>query len=191
MKKTLKIAALLLALLMLLPSVIACSKDKEDTEDTTPDSISTAEGEKYDANGYLMDYIPEELDYGGMDVYILGWSDEESGLDFYDNEMIGEKLSDAVVIRNGTVESRLSVNLVYDLIPGNNQNKGEFIATVTNNIASGSQPYDIIASYSMVPISLATNNMLKDISDNQYLHFDAPWWNASLVDVLRMTFAIH
>ena len=182
MKKTLKIMALLLALLMLLPSVIACSKDEESTESTTPDSVSTVEGERYDANGYLMDYIPEELDYGGMDVYILGWSDEESGLDFYDDEMSGEKLSDAVIVRNSTVEGRLNVNLVYDLIPGNNQNKGEFISTVTNNIASGSQPYDIIASYSMVPISLATNNMLKDISNNQYLHFDAPWWNASLVD---------
>ena len=184
MKKTLKITALVLALLMLLPLAIACKKEEEAPEEETTDAsaVSTEEGAKYDANGYLLDYIPDELDYGGQDVYVLGWSDEESGLDFFDGELTGEKISDAVFMRNTSVKSRLNVNIVYDLIPGNNKNKGEFAAAVTNNVASQSQPYDLIASYSMVPVSLATNGMLTDISTNQYLHFEAPWWNASLVE---------
>ena len=186
MKKLLKITALLLTLLMLVPMALACSKDDEQTEDSTAalpsDTVSTNNGEEYDANGYLKDYIPDELDYGGVDVYILGWSDEESGLDFFDGDLTGDKLSDAVFMRNSSVEGRLNVNLVYELIPGNNKNKGDFISTITNNVASQSQPYDIIGSYSMVPVSLAVNGMLTDIANNQYLHFDAPWWNSSLVE---------
>ena len=183
MKKFLKIAALLLTLLMIFPLAISCANNDGEQSDTSDSLVvDTNNGEKYDANGYLMDYIPDELDYGGMDVYILGWSDEPTRLDFFDGDLTGAKVEDAVFARNSVVQTRLNVNIVYELTPGNNTEKGNYTSKVTTNILGGSQPYDLLGSYSMVPVSLAIDGMLTEISSNQYLHFDAPWWNQSLAE---------
>ena len=181
MKRFSKIIALLMALVMVLPLAIACTKEEPTNVDTTV--ITTGNDQDlYDANGYLKDYIPATIDYGGKDIVILGWSDEESGLDFYDEGTTGAILSDEAYKRNLTVEDRLNVNFVYTLIPGNNANRANFIASATNACLMGNGDYDLIGCYSMNAASLAIQDTLADMSGNEDLHFDAPWWNKTLVE---------
>lgn len=180
MKRFSKIIALLLALIMVLPLAISCAKNE--IEEETVVSTTEDNGDLYDENGYLKDYIPDDIDYEGKDVVILGWSDEESGLDFYDDGTTGAIVSDEAYKRNLTVEDRLNINFVYELIAGNNQNRTDFIASATNACLMGDGDYDLIGCYSMNAASLAIQDSLSDMLGNEYLHFDAPWWNKTLVE---------
>ena len=182
--KKIRIIAALLALLMVLPLAVACSgKDGDDAENTVSTQGGSSTGE-YDANGYLKDYIPADLRYDGdgepKEVTVLAWS--EVKYDFYNDGLTEDIISNAVFERKTVVEDRLGVKLEYVLEPGNNNNRTKFVEKVTTAYYGGSADYDIIGSYSMTAPFLSIQGMLADMSENQYMRFDGPWWNDTLLD---------
>ena len=83
MKKTLKTVCALIALLMLLSMLVACNKNKGNSEgseegsqaegagNNTSDVAETEPEILYDENGYELDTIPEGLNFGGRDFTVL------------------------------------------------------------------------------------------------------------------------
>ena len=84
MKKFARIFSLICAILMLIPAFTACA-NTQSSEETTAEQNAQTEApiieetvdESKDKDGYERDDIPEELDYKGEVVSILGWEDVE------------------------------------------------------------------------------------------------------------------
>ena len=140
MKRTL---AMILAALMLSTTLIACSNEAGTTTDTTAAPniadttvpVETADPTK-DANGYLLDSLPADLNFGGAEIGILHWNSEEK--EFEIEEITGDILNDAIFTRNETVQNRLNVKLDFVGTKANADNVANyfflFYGTINNVI---------------------------------------------------------
>lgn len=146
---------------------------------STDPSVTT--GEELDENGYKKDDLPETLNFGGEKIGILYWNDITQQ-EFEAESMTGELINDAIYERNLATEQRLGIKLGFTGIPGNGSKKNDFIRVVDNDVMSGSAEYDLIASYSQTPATLAMNGDSIDLNTVDYLNFSQPWWPASLLD---------
>ncbi len=187
--KRIRILALLLACLMILPlSLFSCKKEGDAETGDSQGTVNTPSG----GDGDAVLGIPADLNYGGEEFVVLGWGDEPSTYDFYNETVSEQSIQNAVYIRNDSVKNRLGINLKYELIPGNNANKASFITAVQNSVAAGSDSdYDLVACYSMCAVSLAVSNLLTEMSGLEYLDFEKPWWNASLMQNCKLDGGIY
>ena len=133
-----------------------------------------------DANGYWKDDLPEDLDLSGETVTIL-YDDNSYAQEFISEGINGDLINDAIYNRNETVSARLNVTLNFVGANGRNDNSG-FIATVNNDVQSGSAEYDIIGTYSQLPASFAMSGSIVDLMSLEYLNFEQPWWPATMVE---------
>ena len=191
MKKFARIIALICAVLMLVPAFVACA-NTQGGEDTTasanaqtqaPIAEETADP-TLDINGYKKDDIPDELDYKGEVVSILGWQDvERPEFEILEEETGIDMVKDAIYNRNLAVEDRLGVTLEWTMQKGNNSNRAAF-ANYVQTCFSGGTYYDIIATYSRTAAMLCVDGLLQDINaiNDSYLNFDMPWWPQCMVE---------
>ena len=135
MKKTARLLALALVLVMMLTAV-ACGGTKEPvgeetTTTTTPvgevtTTTAVAETESpYDKDGYLKSDLPEDLNFGGETVTVLYWEDVEH-VEFESEEITGDIVKDAIYTRNIHVEEKLGVTLGFMHTKGNGSNISQF-----------------------------------------------------------------
>ncbi len=194
MKNAAKLVALLLALIMMIPAVIACAETKDpstttedpgaSTKDPSPDASGEDTAHLYDKDGYLKSDLPE-LNFGGETFTILYWSDVE--MQEYEAEEINSILvNDAIYRRNANVQSKLNVEFEWLSTPGNNSNTTAFVNYVGNIYSGGDTPLDLISSYSRTTAICALEGYCADMTDLPYLNFDMPWWPESLLDVVSI-----
>lgn len=179
-----KIFACLLALLMLtstLFTAVGCSdKGDEESEEYSMEVSTSDDGKRYDENGYLMDDLPEDLNFGGKQVNIL--TCEEFAPSVCPTEINNTALNDTSFSRNKIIETRLGVTLNFVLEMGvatSAANLENFMSAVAN---SGSGDYDLICAFSPTPSSLAINGYLINLSGVKYLDFEKPWWSDSVLE---------
>ena len=183
MKRNLiKALALLLVLVFILPTALACKKE-EQTADTA-DAVSTepdSENElRYDENGYLMDDLPE-LDFEGKEINVLSWGDykgsEYDNADKANDE--ADNLSLAIYMRDTKFQKRINVKMKYRYANGRSD---EFLLAADAAEADGGT--DLYAMYSPTAISMTLRGYTQDLLRMEYLDFDKPWWNSSLTENL-------
>ena len=187
MKRTL---AIVLAMLMLVATLVACAQPGDSVDTTTAATADTTApsgdaGTPADTTAnvttlYVEDEIPEELNFNNVTISILYWDDVEKP-EFEVLEQTGDIVNDAIYMRNLNTETRIGVDLNFVGTPGNFNNQKNFVATVLNSISSGGE-HDIFSGYSMVGATLAVNGYVQDMNALDYLDFEKPWWPASLVD---------
>ena len=146
--------------------------------DTT--TLETPDDNK-DANGFLRDNLPADLNFGGDTVTFLTWSDVEHE-EFTVESLSGETVNDAIYNRNKTVENRLGVNLSFYGIHGNADIIASYSKHVGNSIQAGSHDFDICAPYSLTLAAVTAQGYMYNLLDLPYLDFDQPWWPARLVE---------
>ena len=156
MKKTAAIRTLtaLLSLIMLFSVLTACTKPDsgsgEDQTSSTADAATTEAPSNTDGNGFLLDDIPETVNFNNSTVRFLVWSDVENP-EFEITEQSDNAIDNAIYTRNKTVERRLGVKLEFDAIPGNYGNQKSFISAAESRISAGSTGPHIMAAYSLCP----------------------------------------
>lgn len=187
MKRTL---SLLLAVLLCSTVFAACAKDNGDTgTDTTAapiadDTVTTAPeivDDGKDANGFIRDTLPSDLNFKDETINILTWSDVEHN-EFEVEEITGDLVADALYNRNRRVEERLGVKLEFHGVKGNWGNSNEYVTHVNTAIQSGSHDFDMCAAYSMTMATCAYQGFLLNLLDLPYLNFEQPWWPKRLTD---------
>ena len=191
MKKFARIIPLICAILMLVPSLVACANTQGSEETTAAQNAQTeapvveeTSDPTLDPNGYKKDDIPDELDYKGEVVSILGWEDvERPEFEILEEETGIDMVKDAIYNRNLAVEDRLGVTLEWTMQKGNNSNRAAF-ANYVQTCYSGGTFYDIIATYSRTAAMLCVDGLLQDINtiDDSYLNFEQPWWPQCMVE---------
>lgn len=181
-----RIACALLATCTLL-SFAACG-DTNDTPQTTTtgsaaldDTTTSTVDDKHDANGYLKDELPEDLNYNGSTVTLLTWEDVEHE-EFFVEDQNGETVNDAIYKRTITVEERLGIKLAEITTKGNSGNIANWTTFIQNDNMSGSHSFDICAGYSLAQAKAASLGLLYDLNSDDVTHidFEKPWWSSLL-----------
>ena len=181
----LRLLALMLACLTVL-SVTACGGAKGQTADTTapagdttaaPD-VTTAPAETeaptHDANGYLLDDIPEQ-DNGDKTVTVLVYQ-EVKGSVLPDEDNAANLVEHTVYMRNIAVEERLGIKFEPIYCKAAWSEKETFMAKAT----LAGENYDLIATYSLWPQVLAVQGYLYNLKNQPYPNLDQPWWCQSV-----------
>ncbi len=180
MKNT-RTLALFLALFTALP-LASCGS--EGTSETTTDGNTTPAAET-DAPGYAY----PDVNYDNYEFRVLNF-------DKYANcnvrvdvtEQSGEKLDDAIYLRNRKVEEKLGFKMKEIQFPygawGTCQK--EIIALVTNSVMAGDDQYDAAYLNLNFNIGAIADGVLVDLASIETLNLESDWWDHDLNDSLTV-----
>lgn len=180
-----RLCALLLALITIVFILTACTEGEKNPGETTAAAGIETEAETtaniYDENGYLLDDLPDTLDYGGKDFHIFTWSNQ-TVWEWDAAEFSGDVISDAIYTRKLAVEDRLKIKLVITKQAGEWENRNSFIQTVANSVLSGAKAFDIVGHYTPAAAIGAMQELYLDLNDVDYIDFDKPWWPGDITE---------
>ena len=197
MKFSVKLTALLCALLMILPSLVACAETKDPEVTTENEGAATTEAPivepettadpNYDEQGYLKSKLPEDLKYTDETIQILNWNSERPEFEILEADTGLDMVNDAIYERNVATEARLGITFEWTEQKGDSNTLKDFVNFVQNCYNSGDY-YDIIATYSRTAASLSSNGLLEDLNkvEDSYLDFDMPWWPEAMLSTCSM-----
>ncbi len=189
-----RILCLALALLMLLPVLVACKKNGGDeTAETTAEAggaagtqapsadvadTSTEEVLRYDEDGYLMD----DLDIKGVNLEgkaftILTGSPARY---FVEPDDIGTTMNTAIYNRHMAVTVRLNCTLNYVQETDGWESRSSFIQKAQGMLTGDG--VDMFAVYSLTTSAMMIQGLLQDLHKSEILDFNKPWWNSQMVD---------
>ena len=183
------ILLLLLSLVMALPLGACQTKDGRENGETTASQEATQSGDesngpvyKYDENGYVMDNLPDDLDFGGEDFTILTWT-EWARYDFVVNENTTAPWSKELLERQWAVEERLGVSIKIELQPGSWDHRDDFFAKVEGDqLSNEKSSFDMINVYGPTMANLTVGGYISNINNLKYVDTDMPWWNRQQVE---------
>lgn len=167
---TIKIMALLLAALLVLPMLAACGDTQEGTEDTTVGgAVTEGETEKQPAVA--------KKDYDDAEFVAIYCSDTfNEGYFFIDEEdrKPGNDMDDQVYERALNVEEYLGV----DIIAEDGGNFQEYTAPLKNAISAGDDSYQMVMTHVYMEVAnLITSNYLRDFQDFDSMQLEEDYWN--------------
>ncbi|MBE6561328.1 MAG: hypothetical protein E7662_09380 [Ruminococcaceae bacterium] len=175
MKKTL---AALLASLMLVVPMAACSDGGDDTPaggdtsaaETTTGETTPAETGRAD----VKDNIPDDFNLNGktLGIYMRAGSIRKYDFDGGGEES-GDVIFDAVYQRTRTVEDRLKFKFELTEVSGKWQ---DFGTGMEQNIMAGDDVWQIVFTTGNAAIQSSRDHLFQDVSQNKYIDFDQPWW---------------
>ena len=195
------IFTLLLAFLLLTPTMISCSSGGKETEanQTAADTTeTTAETETETERPYAV--LPDK-DYGGEDTplfvaYNIENANTVSGTsknEFGAAELTGEAVNDARFERNSTIEDRFNVKIVsydYNVETQSFCVHDPVVKAIDNLIMAGDNQYAFMLLPGYSTCKMAINGTLMDLKTIPEIDFTAPWWdqkaNADLTVMNRL-----
>ncbi|MBQ3636775.1 MAG: hypothetical protein II953_00295, partial [Clostridia bacterium] len=175
------ILSLLLACLLLVPSLAACGESAENadpaekpagsSEVSTPDEALEAEPEETTA-------VSDELgnpDFGGR-IYTVLYRDEAEHLrEITAEELTGDVINDAVF--NRTVNLQKRFNMELGLLP---VSEGNLNNTFSNAVSAGDRSFDVGFQHMIFTASLAAAGVTLNWYSMPHLNFEKPWWTSSV-----------
>lgn len=171
---TKRILAILLALFMLIPCIVACGdNDKQDKESgdivDTDDYEGTDKYEVYDDLG--------DLDFGGKVVSIANvdrtWYDHE----VFVEKITGDTVKDAIYKRNAAVEKRLNIEIMPVRFRGPGVVQFAVVNDLQKNILGGTLSYDLIHNPSYATASYTSRSLFYNLLKVDALDLDKVYWS--------------
>ncbi len=175
-----RITALLLAMLMLV-SAAACAEkaDKDDTADTAAEQ--TEEVTEDDAPKEELPDLPA-MDFEGktFTFIVRGESYSEwASQDIFAEEQNGEPVNDAVIERNIYLEENYKCKIEQF-------GASDVGAQAKKSISAGSDDYQVVMANTQESGSLATQQLLYDLNEVEYLDLSRSWWDQRSVELLSI-----
>ena len=164
-----KLFAILLLLCMLVPTLAACNKDKNN------DNTNTSEQGSSDLADEVLspakdEWIGKEYKIIYRDTYAYEWE--------YDEEAAGDVINDAIFKRNSAVQDRYNITLVnYPVSATSFENS--FLLPIQSSNLAGDNAFQLAAGYEY---RLAYNSMLGEFLDWYQIpgvDLDADWWDGN------------
>ena len=195
MKNTiLRILSLVLLLSVIGSVVLACTNTPDDPKESGSETDAPTESvpeteDLYDANGYLKDDIPADIDLKNEVVTIFHWNNPKNPE--FNEEDDGTIINGALYERNVTVADRLNVQLNWVGEPGDFSQRNDFNQKIQGDL-SGDCEYDIIAAYSQTIAMAATNGYAMDlIGLGDQIKLSKPWWGKDLNDMATINGKVY
>ena len=179
MKKTL---TLLLALLMLVPSLASCSEttveEKPADEGLAPAAVEEAETVETEPETTKVSDDLEDVKFDGR-IYTVLYRDEAEHLREIDaDELTGDIINDAIFTRTQEIEERFGMELARLPVSEGNLNN-----TFTNSVSAGDRSFDIAFQHMILTASLAAGGVTMNWYDMPHLNFEKPWWTSSVKEL--------
>lgn len=195
MKKKL---SLILALLMLASSMIACAESEENTgtsagEVTVSGDTAPSAGEEVVAEEEGESFDPElgEKDFGGK-TFTFVTKSQASFTDWAEGSiwvegLTGEVLNDAVYNRNSYIAETYNTN-----IAALECDNGVLVSTIQNAVTAGDATYDV----AMPPLdqagTLVKNGYLVDLAaDATHMNLERAWWDQRSIADLSIAHKLY
>lgn len=190
MKK--KAAAWILLAAMLLPSIVSCGKDAEntppDSTDAPPESADTADSatepeESEFRRADAKDNLPPDLKFDGESINILAMQELADYDVWGEGEESADIVYDAVYSRNLSVESRLGVTILPDI---HAVKWADFATLMRNLVQGGDSTYDFFFTMGNASIQSGNDNLFLDLRENPYIDFQQDWWWSGAMEELSL-----
>ncbi len=198
LKKVTRLIAVLLVTLFLLTAILSCKKDEdgvEGSEGSPTDSVSDVAGApvadatesasegkdeiRYDANGFQMDNLPEDLNFDGKEIRIFAHAQSYPEFEVESDEISTSVIHNAVYRRNLKTEARTGTKLVFAM---NSGGVGQEYISQLELIQSSTDACTLFAAYSRDASGVMLKGYTADLKKMEYLDFSAPWWSQGLVE---------
>lgn len=180
MKKSIRIACALLALLTVSPAVVSCGNTSAggDVTETAPGASTESAAVTEDPNA-IKDNLPA-LDFGGDTVSIMHFGLETmGGNDSSDWNRVGDVVADAVITRDRATEERLNVTIAYE---AGSDDWNTYPSEVQKMVQAGDCPYDIFFLESSQCFRLSLDGYFREVSDLAHIDINQPWWYKNFMD---------
>lgn len=178
MKRTVRLTAVLLCLLMVCSvALVSCKGDGDESKGGAQSNTTSTSGQD-ELYKNLNEIIKWDRD---LNILVQG---EDYGTyycqDFtYDEELDGDVVNDAILKRNDALKEIYGVTVVD--IPAA---QGQLEVMLRNDIDGGTKLYDVATPYMLSAANLAKQGLLYPLTKFDTIHFDQPWWDQSLVSQL-------
>ena len=182
---TMKIAAALLAIVMLLASLAACAETSGGENETTASAetvapTATDAPETEPEETIVGDDVPE-LDFKGEDIVILGRNRDWVADEIIVSDENGTIVNDAVYKRNSLVTDRLGINLVFEGVGATNSTDNYAVRDALRKyIDSGAEDYDLVSNAAYVAASTQAEGLYRNLTDVENLDLSKPYWSQGL-----------
>ncbi len=184
---TIKLLALLLAALMVLPMLAACG---ETTDDPTPDGTEQTGAAVTEGETERKPTV-EKTDYNGAEFTAIFCADTFNlGYFFIEEDEIqmGNDLEDKIYERMLNVEEYLGVEIIAE----NGGNFQEYSTPIMNSINSGDDTYQLVMTHVYHQVAnFITSNSFRDFNDFDSLQLEADYWNYGLMEDLSINDAMY
>ncbi len=185
MKSKKRLAALILAMLLTLPSCSGGQTETEAAGETTATETTVTETTAETETQTPAPNLPQ-VDMGGetYNIFAQGWS-KYAPLDVVDicvEETTGEILNDAAYSRLVRIMETYNCQITQTYDAAGNQG----VATITKAVTAGDDAYSIALARSNQYNAFLTGSLLTDLADVPHLQLDAPYYDRQSYDALSL-----
>ena len=194
MAKLKRITAVLIALLMLVPTLASCSDNTPaETKETTAQQETAQTAESTDASAdesetedeRIKPNIPESADFGGDDITFLHWYNPawtetvRQSRDIYSEGITGEAINDAVYNRNVKIEDAYKVKIALQL-----EQSTDIASMVGQQVTAGDSTYDVVYQILSAAPALIQKSYFHNLFNVPNIDLTKPWWDQNSISSL-------
>ncbi len=194
MAKLKRITAVLIALLMLVPTLASCSDNTPaETKETTSQQETAQTAESTDASAdesetedeRIKPNIPESADFGGDDITFLHWYNTawtetvRQSRDIYAEGITGEAINDAVYNRNVKIEDAYKVKIALQL-----EQSTDIASMVGQQVTAGDSTYDVVYQILSAAPALIQKSYFHNLFNVPNIDLEKPWWDQNSISSL-------
>ncbi len=194
MAKLKRTMAMLIALLMLVPTLASCSDNTPaETKETTAQQETSQTAESTDASSdesetedeRIKPNIPESADFGGDDITFLHWYNPawtetvRQSRDIYAEGITGEAINDAVYNRNVKIEDAYKVKIALQL-----EQSTDIASMVGQQVTAGDSTYDVVYQLLSAAPALIQKSYFHNLFNVPNIDLEKPWWDQNSISSL-------
>ena len=194
MAKLKRTMAVLIALLMLVPTLASCSDNTPpETKETTAQQETSQTAESTDASAdesetedeRIKPNIPESADFGGDDITFLHWYNPawtetvRQSRDIYAEGITGEAINDAVYNRNVKIEDAYKVKIALQL-----EQSTDIASMVGQQVTAGDSTYDVVYQILSAAPALIQKSYFHNLFNVPNIDLEKPWWDQNSISSL-------
>ena len=194
MAKLKRTMAMLIALLMLVPTLASCSDNTPaETKETTSQQETAQTAESTDASAdesetedeRIKPNIPESADFGGDTITFLHWYNTawtetvRQSRDIYAEGITGEAINDAVYNRNVKIEDAYKVKIALQL-----EQSTDIASMVGQQVTAGDSTYDVVYQILSAAPALIQKSYFHNLFNVPNIDLEKPWWDQNSISSL-------
>ena len=194
MTKLKRTMTMLIALLMLVPTLASCSNNTPaETKETTAQQETAQTAESTDASAdesetedeRIKPNIPESADFGGDDITFLHWYNPawtetvRQSRDIYAEGITGEAINDAVYNRNVKIEDAYKVKIALQL-----EQSTDIASMVGQQVTAGDSTYDVVYQILSAAPALIQKSYFHNLFNVPNIDLEKPWWDQNSISSL-------
>ena len=194
MAKLKRTMAMLIALLMLVPTLASCSDNTPaESKETTAQQETSQTAESTDASAdettaedeRIKPNIPESADFGGDTITFLHWYNTawtetvRQSRDIYAEGITGEAINDAVYNRNVKIEDAYKVKIALQL-----EQSTDIASMVGQQVTAGDSTYDVVYQLLSAAPALIQKSYFHNLFNVPNIDLTKPWWDQNSISSL-------